>query len=174
MLVNFNALNHSPNAKMATFKGATEDIEQALLQLAELDNNDQLDLSSKNENKITILNGVAVPLKRYDGKIKGLDALVLQAAQHTPLEDKRHSAARYGAEVYRLANYGGGCSRKTMSAVDRILAERKTNSQFEKTRKGFQTSSTNVCGVPVTMDEALGIGRKKSYIRTNGNKELDK
>ena len=174
MLVNFNALNHSPNAKITNFKGAREDIEQALSRLAELDNNDQLDLSKRNEEKINILNGIAVPLKRQSGRIKGLDILVLEAAKHTPEEDSRHSAARYGAEVYRLANYGGGCSKKTMDNVDSILASRKTNSQFEKTRKGFQTSSTNVCGVPVSMDEALGIGRKKSYIRTNGNKELDK
>lgn len=174
MLVNFNAMNHSTNLKTTSFSGARENIEQALLELTELDNNDQLDLSTKNERKICILNGVAVPLKTQQGKIQGLDLLVLEAAQHTPIEDKRHSAARYGAEIYRLANYGGGCKKETMKNVDRILASKQTNPKFAQTKKGFETSSTNVCGVPVSMDEALGVGRKRGYIRTNGKKELYK
>lgn len=117
--------------------------------------------------RVAFLNKVAVLADRNPDIID--ESIIDVAIAFIPKkEDEAHNQFNYITELYRLAKYSH-MGKDVISKINGAVIVVKPERALDSIKKGFSTTSRNVCGVCVDMNEALGYvsGPKKinNYIR---------
>lgn len=170
MQVSFNPSNYyqrsNLSAKKMSFSGNDENSPKNVLKekFALLD---KMSLPKR----VAFLNRVAILADRNPSLID--ESIIDVAIAFIPKqEDEKHNQFNYITELYRLARYAR-MDKEIVAKIDGAVVLANPQRALDSIKKGFSTTSRNVYGVTVDINEALGYvsGTKKinNYIKKKIN-----
>ena len=153
MIVNFTPQNYFQKSSVMTqktsFKGNERNFPTTEELLAEINSLADVEPTRRADR----LNNIAIGV--FNNPSVADPRLVKAAIIFIPAEDEKFSASKYATELLRLTKYA--CAGKELQEeVREAIRSAKTSRTLEQAAKGFQKTHRNICGMAISMDEALG------------------